>query len=264
MVIYETCELSGVNSIAQQFYFASDEPSVITAYDPFSFEYLWEVPANAPRPEFTGIFNDHDFFFSTANGDAGIINSNGSVVLRTAPYSDKTARCLAADENYIYIGHRSLSGDINQLTVLYRVTGAIRVQEFLSSEILGLVPVNNEIMVFLISGADITIITYNPADFNISETNLLETEIFKSVEKISDQELFILTERCVIVFNTEYDQFTDYTTQPYDFCRYDKLNDVVFLGKDVFVERYDRISGDLLNVIPFSEKVLDFQILYNK
>jgi hypothetical protein len=58
--------------------------------------------------------------------------------------------------------------------------------------------------------------------------------------------------------------FTVFASEPFGFCRYDRLNDVVFLGKDVRVFSYDRVSGNLLTIIPFNDEVVDFQILYNK
>ena len=264
MVINETRYLSGVNSNYGQLYFVNDEPAVMKAFDPFTFELLWEMDASLPRAWFTDIYNDDQLLFSTDNGDCGVLRDDGEIIVRTAPYDDKTIRCMAANEKYIYAGHRSLNGDINQLTVYYRVTGEIRVQETLSGEILDLVPVGNAVMVFILSNADIRILTYNPEDFTIVSSVMLESELFISAEKISDQEIFILTERAVISYNALNEHFTDFTDEPFEFCRYDRLNDVVFLGKDVRVFSYERMRGNLLTIIPFDEEVVDFQILYNK
>ena len=264
MVINETWYLSGINSNYRQFYFINDEPSVLKAFDPFTFEKLWDMNASQPRALFTDIYNDDEFLFSTDNGDCGVLRSDGEIIVRTAPYDDKTITCLAADETYIYAGHQSLNGDINQLTVYYRVTGEIRVQETLSGEIMDLLPVGNAVMVFLHSNTDIRIITYNPEDFTLIASVMLASEFFISAEKISNQEILILTERSVISYNAMNQHFTDFASEPFEFCRYDYLNDVVFLGKDVRVFCYDRSNGNLLTIIPFNDEVVDFQILYNK
>jgi hypothetical protein len=52
--------------------------------------------------------------------------------------------------------------------------------------------------------------------------------------------------------------------QTCDFCRYDKLNDVVYLVRNEVVSAYDRMSGNLAFERVFPDKVYDFQILYNK
>ncbi len=262
--INDKCELSGSNSNYGQFFFVSDQPSVMTAYDVISFDQAWEEASNPPRPLFTCLYNDKDCFFSTANGDAGIIDNDGHVVLRTPAYADKVIKSLTADENYIYAGHQSLSGDINQLTIYYRVTGEIKMQQFLSAEILGLVPLSDEIMVFMLSGSDIVLLIYDPEDMEITNTLTLQGEVFRSAEKVSDAQIFILTDRCVISYYPQNEKFVDFTNQPYDFCRYEKLDDAVFLGKENKVERFGRYSGDLLNTITFDEHVLDFQIFYNR
>lgn len=264
MVINDTWYQSGINSNYRQIYFTNDEPAILKAFDPFTFELLWDMDASQPRALFTDIYDDDELLFATDNGDCGVLRSDGEIIIRTAPYDDKTITCLVADETYIYAGHRSLNGNINQLTVYYRVTGEIRVQETLSGEILDLVPMGNAVMVFILSNADIRIITYNPEDFTIVSSVMLESELFISAEKITDQEIFILTERAVISYNALNEHFTDFTNEPFEFCRYDRLNDVVFLGKDVRVFSYDRVNGNLLTIIPFNDEVVDFQILYNK
>jgi hypothetical protein len=264
LVITQAHRLSAVQGLWEKFFFISDEPSVLTAYDPINFEEVWKVDAAPPRALFTGIFPDKELVFSTANGDVGIISDDGNVVLRTPTYADKTVKFVAADDTYIYAAHQSLSGDINQLTVYYRVSGSIRVQELLSAEILSLVPVNKSVMIFFDASPDIGIMQYDPEDFVFSSVTMLTSENLHFVEKISDNILFLVTDRCVISYNIENSLFTDFTKQPYDFCRYDKLNDAVFLVKDNAVSRFDRINGNLLKELSFSEEVLDFQILYNK
>ncbi|NTV84808.1 MAG: hypothetical protein HGA23_11005, partial [Bacteroidales bacterium] len=84
--IPETHWLSAAHGLWEQFYFISDEPSVLTAYNPFSFEIEWEVAASPPRALFTAIISDNDLLFSTANGDVGVISNDGTITLRTAAY----------------------------------------------------------------------------------------------------------------------------------------------------------------------------------
>jgi hypothetical protein len=105
---------------------------------------------------------------------------------------------------------------------------------------------------------------YNPEDFSMTSVAILENEILRSVEKISDARMMLVTDRCVILYNVSNNHFSDFTDQPYDFCRYDDFNDVVFLVKENQVKGFGLESGNMVEETDFQDKVVDFQILYNK
>jgi len=256
--------LSAVQSLWENFFFVSGEPSKLTALNPESFETEWEMAAEPPRPLFTGIFPDKELVFSTANGDAGILSANGIITLRTASQSDKTIQYLAADDQYIYAAHVSLSGNIHELTVYYRVSGNIREQKLLAGEIRSLVPARDKLLVFNQLPTGTGILEYDPEDFILTEMSFLPDESLKSVVKISEGQLFLVTEQRVISYDLANNRFTDFTDQPYNFCRYDPLYDIVFLVRDNMVYGFDRVTGDLMAEKSLPEEVLDFQILYNK
>jgi hypothetical protein len=256
--------LSGVQGLWGEFFFVSGEPSRITAYNTESFDVEWEFAAQPPRPLITAIFTDKELIFSTANGNAGILSADGTNTLLTAPYENKSIRCVAADDKYIYAYHVSLSGDIKELTVYYRVSGSIRVQEAVSGDITDLVPERGMVMAFIRSTAGTAILEYDPEEMIPAQSNFLDGQDIKSVVKISDDQLFLLTDLKVISYDIAINRFTDFTDQPYAFCRYDYLSDIIFLARDNMVYGFDRNTGDLLKEVPFPEEVRDFQILYNK
>lgn len=256
--------LSGVHSLWEQFYFVSVEPSDLFAFDPANFETEWEMETFPPRPLFTGLFPDKELVFSTANGDAGILSGSGTVILRTAPLDDKMIKHITADDKYIYAAHVSLSGEIHQLTVYYRVSGSIRDQKMLSGEISGLVPAGNGALVFFSSAPGTGIMEYDPENLSMEQLNFLQNENLRSVEKVSDSQLFLVTDNRVIVYDPGINLFTNFTDQPYDFCRYDHLYDIIYLAKGNLVYGFHRTTGDLIEDLSFPEEVLDFQILYNK
>lgn len=256
--------LSAVQSLWENFFFVSGEPSKLTAFNPESFETEWEMAAEPPRPLFTSIFPDKELVFSTANGDAGIISKNGNITLRTASAENKTIQCLAVDDKYIYAAHVSLSGNIHELTVYYRVSGNIREQKLLAGEIRSLIPVRDKLLVFNQLPTGTGILEYDPEDFILTEMSFLPDESLKSVVKISEGQLFLVTEQRVISYDLANNRFTDFTDQPYNFCRYDPLYDIVFLVRDNMVYGFDRVTGDLMAEKSLPEEVLDFQILYNK
>ncbi len=262
--IYRDYRLSAVHSLWEQFYFVTGEPSDLVAYDPVSFETEWEMEAAPPRPLITAVIPDEQLVFSTANGDAGVLSSAGDVILRTAPLDGKTILHLAADDQYIYAAHMSLSGDIHQLTVYYRVSGAIRDQKTLAGVITGLVPVNGLLIVFISSPPGTVIMLYSPVDLTMEQLNFLENENLGSAIRIADNELFILTESRVIDYDLAGNRFTDFISQPYALGRYDPIKDIIYLARDSVVSGYARKTGDLLKIISFPDEVLDFQILYNK
>jgi hypothetical protein len=73
----------------------------------------------------------------------------------------------------------------------------------------------------------------------------------------------LVTDRCIIDYHYSC-SFTDFTAEAFDFCRFDDLNNVVFLAKNKTVYGYSLGSGDLVTRIDFDDEVVDFHILYNK
>ncbi len=263
-VLQKNFWLSGVQGLWGKFFFISAEPSKIVAYNAENFDKEWEMAAHPPRPLITAIYMDKNLVFSTDNGDAGILISDGTLTLLTSPYENKTIRCLAADEKYVYAAHVSLSGQINELTVYYRVSGSILAQVAMSGEIAGLVPERGVVLVILPSALGTGFLEYDPEEMMPAQIGFLEGEEVQSAVKISDQELFLLTTDKVISYDLNHNLFTDFIDEHYKFCRYDRLNDIVFLGRDNVVNGFDRVTGELVKDISFTGEVLDFQILCNK
>jgi len=256
--------LAGVHSLWEKFFFISDEPSILTAFNPENFKTEWEIAAEPPRPLITQIFPDQELVFSTANGDAGILSDDGTITLRTAPAENKTIQCLAADDKYIYAAHVSLSGDIHQLTVYYRVSGDIREQKLLAGEIISIVPIADKVLVFMPSPSGTGIMEYDPEELTLAQISFLQDEVLRSVMKISESRLFLLTDTRVISYEPAINRFTDFINQPYNFCRYDPLNNNVFLVKENLLSVFNYATGNLVKETSFADEVLDFQILYNK
>ncbi len=263
-ILNETHHLSAVHSNWELFFFISDEPSILTSYPVSNFEPGWESVASPPRAEITAVVSDEELIFSTANGDVTILDKNGNIRLRTVPYEDRTVTQLAADGTYIYAAHVSLGGDIHELTVLYRVTGEIRDQRLLGGKIRSLVPFNGAVYIFLESGNDIAILRYDPETMEAGQVNIILNNTLLSAVNAGGQEIFLLTESAVITYVPYYNNFGSFTLEPYEFCRYDFLNDDVFLVKDKEVYRFDRLTGDQLSQKSFQDTLLDFQVLYNK
>jgi hypothetical protein len=263
-ILNETHQLSAVNSNWEDFFFVSNEPSVLTAYSISNFDPAWETGAMPPRAEITAVISDSELIFSTANGDVTILDRNGNIRIRTVAYESKTISHLAADSTYIYAAHVSLSGDIRELSVLYRVTGEIRDQKLLSGEIRGLVAFRGAAYVFMPSANDIAVFLYDPEMMVLTQENIIYNQKLLSAECLDDQQIFLLTESAVFSYNPFNNSFVLFAIEPYELCRYEQLNDDVFLVKDKDVSRFDRVSGELISRKTFQDKVLDFQIIYNK
>jgi hypothetical protein len=256
--------ISSVHSLWDKIFYVSGEPSDIYAMNPFTFETEWEIAANPPRAVVTSAISDEEFIFSTANGDVAITDINGDVKLRTEAYESKTITHLAADEDYIYVSHVSLSGKIHELTVFYRVTGEIKDQLILPGEIRGIVALDDIAVVLIPSGENITISGYDPDEMLLTHLNSLPFKDLTDAIGISETEIFLLTSDGVISYNIYYNTYTIFANQPYEKCRYEHINDDVFFIKDREISRFDRSSGNMTFQKSFPEKVLDFQILYNK
>jgi hypothetical protein len=256
--------LAGVHSLWEKFFFVTGEPSEIIAIDPATFETAWLIAAAPPRQIITAILTDNELVFSTANGDAGIISGDGTITLRTVSFENKKIQCLAADNRYIYAAHVSLSGDIHELTVFYRVSGEIRTQILVAGEITNLVAERDKVLVFMPSQAGTSILEYDPEEMTPTETTFLPDENVRSVVKINDNQVFLITDDRVITYDIEIGRLTGFISQSFNFGRYDQLNDVIFFARDNTVYGFDRVSADLVDEIFFQEEVFDFQILYNK
>lgn len=256
--------LSAVQSKWGQFFFVTAEPSNLVAFNPDSFETEWEMTAPFPEPLITALFPDEQLVFSTANGDAGILSDEGEISLRTIAFDNRTIQCLAADDKYIYAAHVSLNGNIHELTVFSRLNADIWVQQLIAGEIRSLVPLGQHLLVFLQLPEGVKIMEFNPQNFVLTQLSLLPGENVISTLKISDKQILILTDEKVISYNPTSFLFSNFINQPYKFCRYDPLTDLVFLAKGNMIYGFNRTTGALIKEKAFPEEVLDFQILYNK
>jgi hypothetical protein len=263
-VIPQAHKLSGVHSLWGDFFFVSDKPSVMTAYNSTTFSVGWELAAAPPRPLITGIFPDKELVFSTDNGDAGILSASGMIIMRTPALQTRSVRCLAADENFIYAAHVSLGGDLRELTVFYRVSGFIRDQKLHQGEIRSLFPAGEKLYVFLQTSSGIDIKEYDPETLSMTQVKSLPGESLVSAEKISDKQIFLLTDSRVVSYDPYYNQINGFVGQAFDLCRYEQLSDIIYLVRGNTVFGYGRASGNFLNEKVIDETILDFQILYNK
>ncbi len=264
VTIPEACLMTALNSNWEQFFFISDEPSVLTSYEISSMEPAWEVEDSPPRPVISDIIGGPDLMFSSENGDISILDINGNTRIKTVPYQDKKITSLAADDLYIYAAHVSLTGSINELTTYYLITGQVREQKLLSAPVSSIVATGGEAIIFLDSGPDVPVMLYDPETLEISQLTLIPGEELISAEKISDEEIFLLTENRVITFDPVSLNYSSFSPEPYEICRYDPISDDVYLVKDNFVYRYKRSTGDLIRNKQFQDDIIDFQILYNK
>lgn len=256
--------LSAVHGMWEEFFFVTPEPSDLVAFNPETFETEWEMMAAPPRPLITGLIPDKELVFSTANGDAGVLSADGNIILRTQAFENKTIQCLAADDNYIYAAHVSLSGDIHELTVFSRMTGDIWEQRLITGTIRSMVPVEKKLLIFLQVADNIEIMDYDPLNFILTEVKVIPGEIINSTEKLSDNQVFIVTGNRVISFDPGSYNLSDFKEGIYKFCRYDLLNDEVFLARDTTLLGFSRNTGDLMDEKFFPEAILDFQVFYNK
>jgi len=255
---------AAVHALWEKFLFVSDEPSTMYAINPFDFQIEWTLLANPPRPQISSVITDSDLIFSTANGDVAVCGAAGNVKLRTAAFESKTISCLAADESYIYAAHVSLSGNIRELTVFYRTTGEIKVQRLMGNEIMSLVTYRDKVLAFSRSEAGAEVSEYDPEALTLTHLTLLPaSDVIQSL-KISDEEYLVVTDQAVLAYQTLNNTMKVFSGQTCDFCRYDKLNDMVYLVRDEVVSAFGRTSGNLAFEKVFPDKVFDFQILYNK
>ena len=256
--------LSAIHSMWEKFFFVTPEPSDLIAFNPETFETEWNMAAAPPRPLFTALIPDKQLVFSTANGDAGILADDGNISLRTQAFDNKTIQCLAADDKYIFAAHVSLSGNIHELTVFSRLTGDIWEQRLISGEIRSMVPLKAKLLIFIQLAGNVEIMDYDPVNFILTELRMIIGENIKSAEKISENQVFIVTDNRVLDFNPESLNLSDFKEGTYEFCRYDPVNDEVFLVRDTTLSGFSRNNGILMIEKSFPDDIADFQILYNK
>jgi hypothetical protein len=101
-------------------------------------------------------------------------------------------------------------------------------------------------------------------DLILRQLNILQNETIRSAVKISDEQFLILTDNGVLSYDLALNRLSSFNDQPYQFGRYDPVLEHVFLVRDSTVFIFDIVTGNLLSEKVFPEKVLDFQILYNK
>ncbi|HNQ83718.1 MAG TPA: hypothetical protein PLW31_02010 [Bacteroidales bacterium] len=258
------CQFTAVHPVWERFLFAGGDPSVLTAINPFTFVTEWELPATPPRPQFTAIEAGKDILFATANGDAGIVDIDGNVTLRTFPYNNMKILCLAADENYMYAAQQSTGGTNNELTLFYRETGAVKSRKLVAERISGIVALDDQALVFFSPGNRTEIFHYNPESFILNKLNEIEGEILVSAEKVSDDQIIICTDAAIRLFRPGINRLDMLLEQPYRFCRYDALGNRLFLAKDYEMEVRNFTTLDLTEEISFNDMIVDFRILYNK
>jgi hypothetical protein len=256
-------QLSGFHGLWEQFYFVSPEPSVLYAFNASGFELLYEFAAWLPRPVFSSVLTDQQLLFSTMNGDAGILNSEGQIVIITQPQPGKTIQCFAADENYLYAEMVSLSGDIREITAFYRVTGAIRVQRLVSNDIVALEPAQGKALLISNSETNTIISEFDPEDMIITDLKSLVRQEISSTLKINEKDFLIFTEHEILLYEYDLNYVSEYLPGSYAFGRYDHLSDRLYLVRDSAVEIFNPIAS-FPTIIPFNEPVKDFHLVFNK
>jgi hypothetical protein len=263
-LVEEGFALSAFSNVWDQFYYVSPSPSTLWAYPTKSFEPLWEFAAEQPRPEITSLFADRQLIFSSANGDAGILNEGGNIILRTPEMPGKEMDCLAADDTYIYAELVSLSGDQRSIIAYYRVTGNIRSQKNVSNDIFAILPLDGKAL--MISGSGIsTIISEFDADNTwITTLKTLQAMNVQSALKISEDEVLLFTDNEVLIYDYYLNSVSEYLPEGYRFGRLDKLNSQLFAVKDMKVDIYRLQDAVFIRTISFDAPVKDFQILFNK
>ncbi|MFO7614397.1 MAG: hypothetical protein R6W71_07130 [Bacteroidales bacterium] len=256
--------LSGISSMWEQFFFVSEDPGVIHTFSTDTWEIIRKYSAAPPRPEFTGLWIDRQLVFSTLNGDAGILNDYGNLVIRTPPAGGKTIQCLAADDTYIYAEHVSLNGAETHLSVFYRITGLPRTQLLIKQEIAALIPFDEKVMILSNTPEKAIISEYDPGTLKMTEFLVLENVKITSSLKIDDHLFLILTPEKVLLYDRYQNQATDYLHATYQFGRYDSLNNHLYLVNGKVLDVVQFVTANLVYQLVFDDKLVDFHITYNK
>ena len=256
-------QLSGFHGLWEQFYFVSSEPSVLYAFNDSDFEPLYEFAAWLPRPVFSSILTDQQLLFSTMNGDAGILNSQGQIVIITQPQPAKTIQCFAADENYLYAEMVSLSGAVREFSAFYRVTGAVRAQRLVSDDIMALQAFQGKALLISNSETNTILSEFDPDDMLITDLKSMLRQEISSTLKINENDFLIFTEDGLMLYEYDVNYISEYLPGSYAFGRYDHLNDRLYLVRDSAVEIFNPIAS-FPTIIPFNEPVKDFHLIFNK
>ena len=127
-----------------------------------------------------------------------------------------------------------------------------------------MVPIADKVLVFMPSPSGTGIMEYDPEELTLAQISFLQNEDVISAVRISESRLFLLTDTRAISYEPAINRFTDFINQPYNFCRYDPINNIVFLFRENSLFAYNYATGNLMEEISFQEELLDFQILYNK
>lgn len=264
IIFPKTFRASGINNLWDQFYFVSEIPGVIHTFSTDSWELLRQYAAAPPRPEFTGLWIDGQTIFSTLNGDAGILNRYGDLILRSPPMSSKSMQNIAADDKFIYAEHVSLDGAETELTVFYRVTGMLRVQLLIKQDIACLIPYKGKVLLLANAPGQGIISDYDPGSMKLTELLRLNQVKIISAIKIDDQFFIILTDTKVLLYDNVNNKVSDYMNSAYLFGRFDSVNKYLYLVNGQVLDVIYLQTSALLHQEVFDNKIVDFHIIYNK
>lgn len=262
--VQEPFQFSGVHSAWGLFCFVSGSPSSIFAYSMDPFEPEWEFEAIPPKPVFSALWVDQQIIYATLNGDAGILNSNGNVVLVTPPAINKAIQCLSADDQYIYAEQVAYGGAITELAVFYRATGVLRARYQVTQDIVSLLPAGKKVLIFGNNDNGGVISEFDPETMKFTGLESIGEDQIRSAGKISDQFFLLLSPQRVYLYNDQNNQAVAYFEGSYDFLRYDDLNDLLFLVKGTHLRVVEWGLLQQVHYQVFEEDILDFQIIYNK
>lgn len=255
---------SAYSSLWDEFIFVSPEPSVMYSFSRDRFEPMWEFSSSLPRPRFTSLLTDSQLLFATANGDAGILNASGMIVMRTGALNNKTIACMAADEKYIYAELMSLSGNNREIVAFYRATGGIRSRKFIDQDIISLQTSNGKVLMFSRDGLQGVIAEFDP------ETTLISTletfgnpEVYSSI-KLSNDEFLLLCQGQVLLFDAHYGTLSELIPGTYISGCFDDLQNRLFLISGTQVDIYAHPLPSLIQTLQFEAPLKAFHIIYNK
>jgi hypothetical protein len=255
---------SAYSSLWDEFIFVSPEPSVMYSLSRDRFEPMWDFSASLPRPQFTSLWVDSQLLFATANGDAGILNASGMIVMRTGALSNKTIACMAADGKYIYAELMSLSGNNREIVAFYRATGGIRSRKFIDQDIISLQIANGKVLMFSNSGMQGIISEFDPETTLISTLETFNNpEIYSSI-KLSNDEFLLLCQGQVLHFNSHYGTLSEWISGTYLSGCLDDLQERLFMISGTQVDIYAGPSPSLVQTLQFEAPLEAFHIIYNK
>ncbi len=256
--------LSSVHSLWEQFYLITPEPSMMRSLSTVTFEDLWEFPAQLPRPYFTEIISGDQLFFSTANGDAGILNESGQIILRTTVQEGYTMDCMAVSDQYLFAEVVSLSGSYRFFNVYYRSSGQLRIQKNLADDIKIIFAEDEKAIIFTESEGHNGIDVFDPEEMVMTNLTSYAPQLILSGLEFSPGEFLICTDQQVLRYDYQANSLSVYLPRTFSHGRYDPLSDVLFFISGSQLERFRGATSASLGTLGFDEPVLDFQIVYNK